>query len=51
MNIPFSPPDITDVEINNVVEVLKSGWITTEPKQKNLKERLPSTVTQTKQSV
>lgn len=27
--IPFSPPDITDLEIKNVVEVLKSGWITT----------------------
>lgn len=31
-NIPFSPPDITDAEINAVVEVLKSGWITTGPK-------------------
>lgn len=28
-NIPFSPPDITDSEINEVVETLKSGWITT----------------------
>lgn len=28
-NIPFSPPDITDSEINEVVEALKSGWITT----------------------
>ena len=35
-NIPFSPPDITEKEINNVVEVLQSGWITTDPKQKNL---------------
>ena len=30
-NIPFSPPDITDEEINEVVRVLKSGWITTGP--------------------
>lgn len=30
--IPFSPPDITDAEINLVVEVLKSGWITSGPK-------------------
>ncbi|HBM74155.1 MAG TPA: capsular biosynthesis protein, partial [Clostridiaceae bacterium] len=31
-NIPFSPPDITQAEIDAVVEVLKSGWITTGPK-------------------
>ena len=31
-NIPFSPPDITEEEINAVVEVLKSGWITSGPK-------------------
>ena len=30
-NIPFSPPDITEQEINAVVEVLKSGWITSGP--------------------
>lgn len=30
-NIPFSPPDITDQEIDAVVEVLKSGWITSGP--------------------
>lgn len=30
-NIPFSPPDITEAEINAVVEVLKSGWITSGP--------------------
>jgi Predicted pyridoxal phosphate-dependent enzyme apparently involved in regulation of cell wall biogenesis len=30
--IPFSPPDITESEINAVVEVLKSGWITSGPK-------------------
>ena len=27
--IPFSPPDITQAEIDEVVKVLKSGWITT----------------------
>ena len=27
-NIPFSPPDITDVEKKLVMEVLDSGWIT-----------------------
>ncbi|WP_234119469.1 DegT/DnrJ/EryC1/StrS family aminotransferase [Clostridium hydrogenum] len=31
-NIPFSPPDITDKEIAEVVEVLKSGWITSGPR-------------------
>lgn len=40
MNIPFSPPDITDVEINNVVKVLKSGWITTGPKTKEFERKI-----------
>ena len=40
VNIPFSPPDITDVEINNVVEVLKSGWITTGPKTKEFERQI-----------
>ncbi len=35
-NVPFSPPDITEAEINEVVEALKSGWITTGPKTKKL---------------
>lgn len=30
-NIPFSPPDITDQEIDAVIKVLKSGWITSGP--------------------
>ena len=34
MNIPFSPPDISDEEIKEVVDTLKSGWITTGPKTK-----------------
>ena len=33
-SIPFSPPDISDEEINEVVDTLKSGWITTGPKTK-----------------
>ena len=33
-SIPFSPPDITDLEIQEVVDTLKSGWITTGPKTK-----------------
>lgn len=39
-NIPFSPPDITDKEIEKVVEVLKSGWITTGPKTKEFEQKI-----------
>ncbi len=38
--IPFSPPDISDLEINEVIETLKSGWLTTGPKTKELEKRL-----------
>lgn len=38
--IPFSPPDISDAEINEVVEALRSGWITTGPRTKELERRL-----------
>lgn len=38
--IKFTLPDISDVEIENVVEVLKSGWITTGPKTKLLEKKL-----------
>ena len=40
MNMPFSPPDIGEQEIFQVVEALKSGWITTGPKTKLLESRL-----------
>lgn len=40
MKIPFSPPDITDAEIAEVIEALKSGWITTGPRTKELEKRL-----------
>lgn len=39
-NIPFSPPDITDDEINAVSETLKSGWITTGPRTKEFEKRI-----------
>lgn len=39
-NIPFSPPDITDLEIESVVDALKSGWITTGPKTKKLEKEI-----------
>ena len=38
--IPFSPPDISEVEIANVIEVLKSGWITTGQKVKQLEKQI-----------
>ncbi len=40
VNIPFSPPDITDAEINEVCEALRSGWITTGPRTKEFERRL-----------
>ena len=39
-SIPFSPPDISDLEIAEVVEAMKSGWITTGPRTKELERRL-----------
>lgn len=38
--IPFSPPDISELEINEVIRALKSGWITTGPRTKLLERRL-----------
>ena len=40
MKIPFSPPDITEKEIEQVSEALKSGWITTGPKTKELEREV-----------
>lgn len=40
MNIKFSPPDISELEINEVIEALKSGWITTGPKTKELEKQV-----------
>ncbi|MGH0431837.1 DegT/DnrJ/EryC1/StrS family aminotransferase [Bacillus hominis] len=39
-NIPFSPPDITEVEIAEVVKAMQSGWITTGPRTKELEKRI-----------
>lgn len=39
-NIPFSPPDITGEEIGEVVQALKSGWITTGPRTKLFEKRI-----------
>ena len=40
MKIPFSPPDITDAEVEQVAEALRSGWITTGPKTKELEREV-----------
>ena len=40
MNIPFSPPDITEEEIAEVADALRSGWITTGPRVKELERQL-----------
>ena len=39
-NIPFSPPDISEEEIAEVAEAMRSGWITTGPRTKELEKRL-----------
>ena len=38
--IPFSPPDITDAEITEVAAALRSGWITTGPRTKQLERNI-----------
>lgn len=38
--ISFSPPDITQAEIDEVIDTLKSGWITTGPKTKKFEEEI-----------
>lgn len=40
MRISFSPPDITEAEINEVAEALRSGWITTGPRTKEFERRI-----------
>ena len=40
MNIPFSPPDISELEVSEVAEALRSGWITTGPRTKQLEKNI-----------
>lgn len=40
MNIPFSPPDIGEEEIEEVVKALRSGWITTGPRTKEFEKQI-----------
>ncbi len=44
LNIPFSPPDISETEIAEVVKALRSGWITTGPKTKELEKKIAAYV-------
>ncbi len=39
-SIPFSPPDISELEISEVIEALSSGWITTGPRTKLLEKNI-----------
>ena len=39
-NIQFSPPDMSELEINEVADCLRSGWITTGPRTKKLEKEL-----------
>ena len=40
MKISFSPPDITEEEIEEVADTLRSGWITTGPKTKEFERQI-----------
>ena len=40
MNIPFSPPDMSEAEVQEVAEALRSGWITTGPRTKQLEKNI-----------
>ena len=43
-NIPFSPPDMTEAEVNEVKEAILSGWITTGPRTKELERQIAAYV-------
>ncbi len=47
-NIPFSPPDITEAEIEEVCAALRSGWITTGKRTKLLEQRIAEYVNTSK---
>lgn len=40
MKVPFSPPDITEEEIAEVADTLRSGWITTGPRTKEFERQI-----------
>lgn len=44
ISIPFSPPDMSEAEVQEVAEALRSGWITTGPRTKELERRIAAYV-------
>lgn len=44
MKVPFSPPDISEAEIRAVAEAMRSGWITTGPRTKELEQKIADMV-------
>ena len=40
MQVPFSPPDISELEIEQVIQVLRSGWITTGPRTASFEKKI-----------
>ena len=42
MKIPFSPPDISKLGVQEVAQALQSGWITTAPRTKQLENNIVS---------
>lgn len=47
-NVPFSPPDMTEAEANEVRDAILSGWITTGPRTKKLEKKSLSMYTRKK---
>lgn len=43
-NIPFSPPDIAEEEIEEVIKAMRSGWITTGPRTKKLEKKIAENI-------
>ena len=42
MKVPFSPPDMSDMEVNEVCDAIRSGWITTGPRTKEFEKQIAS---------
>lgn len=42
MKVPFSPPDMSDLEVNEVCDAIRSGWITTGPRTKEFEKQIAS---------
>ena len=40
MKVPFSPPDMSELEVNEVCDAIRSGWITTGPRTKEFERKI-----------